>query len=68
MYMVSNRIYRVRPTAPRDNQVQRAELRRMTANEQIISQFRHCRQCRADAVGLVDVEKQIAGKKCVATT
>lgn len=38
-----------------------------TANEQIISQFRHCRQCRADAVGLVDAEKPIAGKKCVAT-
>jgi nitrogen fixation protein NifB len=25
-----------------------------TANEQIISQFRHCRQCRADAIGLVE--------------
>jgi len=39
----------------------------MTVIEQIINQFRHCRQCRAEAVGLVDAEKQIAGKKCVAT-
>ena len=26
------------------------------ANEQIIGQFRHCRQCRADAVGLIGAE------------
>jgi len=25
-----------------------------SANEQIIGQFRHCRQCRADAIGLID--------------
>lgn len=27
-----------------------------SANEKIIGQFRHCRQCRADAVGLIDGE------------
>lgn len=27
------------------------------ANEKIIGQFRHCRQCRADAVGLIDREE-----------
>jgi nitrogen fixation protein NifB len=27
-----------------------------TANEKLIGQFRHCRQCRADAVGLIGGE------------
>ncbi|MSM39824.1 MAG: radical SAM protein [Geobacter sp.] len=34
-----------------------------TANEQIIGQFKHCRQCRADAVGLIgqDLSQTTAG-------
>ena len=35
-----------------------------TANERIIGQFRHCRQCRADAVGLIDEGPDNAGKIC----
>jgi nitrogen fixation protein NifB len=35
-----------------------------TASEQVISQFRHCRQCRADAIGLVDDEDPTAREKC----
>lgn len=31
------------------------------ANERIISQFRHCRQCRADAVGLIRDASIVAG-------
>jgi len=34
------------------------EVRR--ANESIIGQFKHCRQCRADAVGLIDREVRLA--------
>jgi nitrogen fixation protein NifB len=31
-----------------------------TANEKIIGQFRHCRQCRADAVGLIGQDARLA--------
>jgi nitrogen fixation protein NifB len=37
---------------PTDEQLEAAR----SANEQIIGQFRHCRQCRADAVGLIGGE------------
>jgi nitrogen fixation protein NifB len=35
-----------------------------SANEKIIGQFKHCRQCRADAVGLIGAEAE-AGSGCV---
>ncbi len=31
-----------------------------TANEKIIAQFKHCRQCRADAVGLIGQDEKLA--------
>lgn len=34
------------------------------ANEQIIGQFKHCRQCRADAVGLIGQDVSLAGTAC----
>ena len=34
------------------------------ANEQIIGQFKHCRQCRADAVGLIGQNVQLEGAGC----
>jgi nitrogen fixation protein NifB len=34
------------------------------ANEKIIGQFKHCRQCRADAVGLIGQDLQFAGAGC----
>jgi nitrogen fixation protein NifB len=40
------------------------EIRR--ANEQIIGQFRHCRQCRADAIGLIGEEFKAAQVGCAA--
>jgi nitrogen fixation protein NifB len=35
------------------------------ANEQIIGQFKHCRQCRADAVGLIGQDVKFAESGCV---
>jgi nitrogen fixation protein NifB len=35
-----------------------------SANEKVIGQFRHCRQCRADAIGLIGRDVQIAGAGC----
>ncbi|GAB7027469.1 radical SAM protein [Geotalea toluenoxydans] len=35
-----------------------------TANEKIIGQFRHCRQCRADAIGLIGQDSQGADSGC----
>jgi len=35
------------------------------ANEQIIGQFKHCRQCRADAVGLIGQDVKFAEAGCV---
>jgi nitrogen fixation protein NifB len=34
------------------------------ANEQIIGQFKHCRQCRADAVGLIGQDVKLAEAGC----
>jgi nitrogen fixation protein NifB len=34
------------------------------ANEQIIGQFKHCRQCRADAVGLIGQDVKFAESGC----
>jgi len=34
------------------------------ANEQIIGQFKHCRQCRADAVGLIGQDVKFAEAGC----
>jgi nitrogen fixation protein NifB len=34
------------------------------ANEKIIGQFKHCRQCRADAVGLIGQDMQFAQASC----
>ncbi len=34
------------------------------ANEQIIGQFKHCRQCRADAVGLIGQDAVFAKPSC----
>ena len=34
------------------------------ANEKIIGQFKHCRQCRADAVGLIGQDMQFARAAC----
>ena len=34
------------------------------ANEKIIGQFKHCRQCRADAVGLIGQDMQFARASC----
>ena len=39
-----------------------AELRK--ANEQIIGQMKHCRQCRADAVGLIGPDMEFARIGC----
>jgi len=36
------------------------------ANEQIIGQFKHCRQCRADAVGLIGQDLSLATGACSA--
>ncbi len=35
-----------------------------TSNEQIIGQFKHCRQCRADAVGLIGQDTAFANSSC----
>ena len=35
-----------------------------TANEKIIGQFKHCRQCRADAVGLIGQDVKFAEAGC----
>jgi nitrogen fixation protein NifB len=35
-----------------------------TANEKIIGQFKHCRQCRADAVGLIGQDMLFAKASC----
>jgi nitrogen fixation protein NifB len=35
-----------------------------SANEQIIGQFKHCKQCRADAVGLIGEDMQFAKASC----
>ena len=35
-----------------------------TANEKIIGQFKHCKQCRADAVGLIGQDQQFARAAC----
>jgi nitrogen fixation protein NifB len=35
-----------------------------SANEHIIGQFRHCRQCRADAIGLIGQDVKIPGITC----
>lgn len=37
-----------------------------SSNEKIIGQFRHCRQCRADAVGLLDTDFKPAEVGCAA--
>lgn len=34
------------------------------ANEQIIGQFKHCRQCRADAVGIIGQDVSLGGTSC----
>ncbi|MRR59486.1 MAG: nitrogen fixation protein NifB, partial [Deltaproteobacteria bacterium] len=34
------------------------------ANEQIIGQFKHCRQCRADAVGLIGQDVKFGESGC----
>ena len=36
------------------------------ANERIIGQFRHCRQCRADAIGLIGQDVRVEGGSVVA--
>jgi len=36
-----------------------------SANERIIGQFRHCRQCRADAIGLIGQDVDISDGGCV---
>jgi len=38
------------------------------ANEKIIGQFAHCKQCRADAVGLIGKDVTIGESACVAST
>jgi nitrogen fixation protein NifB len=48
----------VTPPAPEKLEKVRA------ANEQIIGQFKHCRQCRADAVGLIGQDLQLADPGC----
>ncbi|GAB7027332.1 radical SAM protein [Geotalea toluenoxydans] len=45
-------------------EAQLEEVRR--ANERIIGQFRHCRQCRADAVGLLGADFKVAEVGCAA--
>jgi nitrogen fixation protein NifB len=35
-----------------------------SANERIIGQFRHCRQCRADAIGLIGRDADFSGGGC----
>ena len=35
------------------------------ANERIIGQFRHCRQCRADAIGLIGEDNPASSWKPV---
>jgi nitrogen fixation protein NifB len=35
-----------------------------SANERIIGQFKHCKQCRADAVGLIGQDMQFAAAAC----
>ena len=37
-----------------------------TANEKVIGQFKHCKQCRADAVGLIGQDLQFARAACSA--
>jgi len=46
------------PPTPEELDVVRA------ANEQIIGQFKHCRQCRADAVGLIGQDAAFANPSC----
>ena len=48
--------------APRLHPEQLEEVRRV--NEKIIGQFRHCRQCRADAVGLIGQDVKFAEAGC----
>lgn len=48
----------VAPPTPEDLERVRA------ANEAIIGQFKHCRQCRADAVGLIGQDMQFARPAC----
>jgi nitrogen fixation protein NifB len=45
------------PTSEKLDEVRRA-------NEQIIGQFKHCRQCRADAVGLIGQDVQTTAAGC----
>jgi nitrogen fixation protein NifB len=46
------------PATPEEMEVVR------NANERIIGQFRHCRQCRADAAGLIGQDMKFADKGC----
>lgn len=46
------------PPSPEELEVVRS------ANERIIGQFRHCRQCRADAIGLIGHDSQLPGSGC----
>ena len=46
------------PPSPEDLEAVRA------ANERIIGQFKHCRQCRADAIGLIGDEMLFANTAC----
>jgi nitrogen fixation protein NifB len=34
------------------------------SNEKVIGQFKHCKQCRADAVGLIGQDMQFARAAC----
>jgi len=48
----------IEPPAPEKLDAVRA------ANEKIIGQFKHCRQCRADAVGLIGQDQLFANPAC----
>ncbi len=52
----------VTPPTPEQLEVVRS------ANEKIIGQFRHCRQCRADAIGLIGQDVQVGASGCAITT
>lgn len=47
-------------TPPTPEEIERVR----SANESIIGQFKHCRQCRADAVGLIGKDVNVAGAGC----
>lgn len=47
-------------TPPTPEEIERVR----SANESIIGQFKHCRQCRADAVGLIGRDVNFAGAGC----